>query len=115
MEYWLKDVKIGDKLCYYSSHWNKVPTIITVEKITPTGQIVSEGKRWKNGRMVGANSWGGGCWLHQLTPDIIAKIERNKVLSYIDQFKFATLSTEELKQVTAVLKSRAAKNKEENE
>lgn len=55
---WLKELKVGDKVFIVEEYYNQKSTkIASVERITPTGQIVIGNMRFKNGLIPSSDRW----------------------------------------------------------
>lgn len=75
---WLKDLKVGDEVFVITSRYGTIATtLVKIDKITPTGQIVIGTSRFKNGELMGS-SYLSRTYLEEATKDKIE--EYNKIV-----------------------------------
>lgn len=102
---WLKTLKPGDKVVikHYSDY-----RIVTIEKITPTGRIVTSDKsRWDERGFATGQSWPTH-HLVPITPAILDNIARKRYITVITTYSnLEKLSTESLKAIHDIIKGKA--------
>lgn len=99
----LTGAKVGDKLFVKSGHYDK-GSIVTVDRITPTGRIVTKhGEFNPNGRKRGSDGW-QSTWARLATEDDVAGIFRLGLVSKIERFRaWDKLSADDLKTVSEIV------------
>ena len=100
---WLKSLRVGDEVAIDEGRYGVRWTIKSVKKVTPKGQF-RVGHYLFNQH--GACSQ--GAWDHwqivPVTDEIIEWVRRDRVLSEVRNFSFASLTTDQLEQIWAVIK-----------
>jgi len=104
---WLNSLKVGDIVAEHTSHYgDNTYSIVTIEKITKTGQIKVSGNdsKYKNGREMGnSGSWSISRHIVPITDEIKESVERRKLLNFIEKTKWGEVTTEKLRKIKAVL------------
>lgn len=77
---WLNDLKVGDKVIVVTEQYNsRGYEIRQIDRITPTGQVVVDGRRFKNGVLPKSDTWSlTRVYLIQATEDEIARVNNIK-------------------------------------
>lgn len=77
---WLNDLKVGDKVIVVTEHYgSRGYEIRQIDRITPTKQIVVDGRRFKNGELPTSDIWSPvRVYLIQATEDEIARVNNIK-------------------------------------
>jgi len=102
----LSNVKTGDKL--YVPGRFEGGSILTVQRITPTGRIVTEnGTFMPNGRLVGASGW-DVTHGRPATPEDIENVRQSKILHRLKATKWAEVSPETRDAIVQLLNSAKA-------
>ncbi len=98
------DVKAGDRLFVRGSSPYDKGFIEVVERLTPTGRIITKHHQYDpNGRRRGETGWGRHT-ARKATEDDIAGIYRVGLVSKIDRFRqWSKLSADDLQAVAAIV------------
>ncbi len=104
---WLDSLKEGDKVVY--GHYRS-PSIGTVLRRTKTHIIVQCGKveqhyNSKNGYLIGLGKWESNN-LSEVTPEIEQEIQRRNLLYWLEDKKWDSLSTEDLREIWTMVKGK---------
>lgn len=77
---WLNNLKVGDKVIVVTKHYNsRGYEIRQIDRITPTRQIVIDGRRFKNGVLPTGDIWSPTrVYLMQATAENIAQVKNIK-------------------------------------
>lgn len=110
MENWINNLKVGDKVIVGNGAWSKVQTI---DKITPTRQVVIGNTRFKNTAAMGEHGY--GCtriyeWTQDAEDEIVRLARRSTILSRLHEVNFDILGDADLEEVNTMILSYVAKN-----
>lgn len=102
---WLKTLQVGDSFCYIGRH-NKLYISDKIVKVTPKGKIRTEkGLTFKsNGYKEVASTWDDSPCIEPLTDEILQFNQRQVSLSYLTQFKFDSLTNDQLEEIVKIIK-----------
>lgn len=97
---WIKELKIGDKVCLDRD------SIGIVAKITKTMIILTNAMRFNiNSGFSTGNNLYGSHYIEQLTPEKISAINKKRIIKFVVNFKYDSLTDEQKLQVYELLKS----------
>lgn len=99
----LEGVKAGDKLFIKSNRYDH-GHIETVDRVTPTGRVVTKSGTFdQHGYRRGDSGW-HICWARRATEDDIAGVNRYSLVCKLKDFKgWEKLSPDDLKAATAII------------
>jgi hypothetical protein len=103
-------LKAGDKL--YRVHYNDVTDVVTIERTTKTQALSKDGKHkfrielssWGSASAMGdTNKWSSAAYYIE-TEELKEKLFRQKAIRKIRDFDYSTLTTDQLKEILAIVK-----------
>ena len=98
----LKEAKVGDTL-WISDRWKPLGFLQTVERITPSGRVITKHAEYNpDGRRRGTSGF-DVCYARIATPEDIAKVYRAKVLQKVSHFTWDKLGDDDLKSVAEIV------------
>jgi len=108
---WLDELKGGDKVIVIprSSSWRPERRVHTVERITPTRQMVLSGKpttKYKDGDEMGMGTFNASSlmrWSQDEDDKIIATKRSDTVTRYLQSFDYRKLSVEEREEIFRIV------------
>lgn len=108
MDEWLKNLKAGDKVIVSCGGYGFNMKLHTIDRITPTGQMIISGYRYKNGERVGSyGRWDRRPYLTEATQKNIDKIIKNDTINgtrfMYNELKLDKLSIEQLNKIKEIL------------
>lgn len=103
---WLKSLKAGDRVFVVTEYYGETSKkIACVDRITPTGQIVVDNSRYKNGELP-HNTWATHLtYLEEVTEQSYKEFREQRYIKHtLKQLKELTAETLTLEQAQAIAK-----------